>query len=202
MRSSRKSALSSGSGQDKTTALVLLSGGPDSAACIAFYRAQGLELAAIFYDYGQPALREERKASRKIAAHFDVSLQEIRLRGVLQHRAGEVRGRNAVFMLTALMEHPISQGLIVIGIHAGPPYYDSTPAFLDGVQALFDGYTNGRIKAAAPFLRMSKSEVWLYGKNAKLPQSITYSCQRGGKKPCGRCASCLDRRKLHVVSHD
>jgi 7-cyano-7-deazaguanine synthase len=188
-------------GKSKPTALVLLSGGLDSAACIAFYRAQAFELDAIFFDYGQPALAQERKASRNVAAHFDVGLQEIKLHGPLRIGVGEVRGRNAVFMLTALMEHPIAQGLIAIGIHAGPPYYDCTPGFLTGVQVLFDGYANGRIKAVAPFLEMNKIEVWRYGQNARLPMEITYSCERGGKQPCGRCASCRDRRKLDALSH-
>jgi len=113
-----------------------------------------------------------------------------------------MRGRNAVFMLSALMEHPIVQGQIAIGIHAGPPYYDCTPAFLTGVQVLFDGYTNGRVKAAAPFLLMNKSEVWLYGQKAGLPMGITYSCERGGEKTCGRCASCRDRRRLNAVPNN
>jgi 7-cyano-7-deazaguanine synthase len=169
-------------------AIVLLSGGLDSAACIVF-------------DYGQSALVQERRASHKVAAHFEIGLREIRLRGLAKKKAGEVRGRNAVFMLTALMEHSIAQGLIAIGIHMGAPYYDCTPAFLAGVQILFDGYTDGRIKAAAPFLRMTKEEVWRYGQDAELPMSITYSCERGGERPCGRCASCRDRRKLDVVSH-
>lgn len=188
--------------QPRPTAVVLLSGGLDSAACIAFYRAQAFDLDAVFFDYGQPALAEERKASRKVAAHFDIGVQEIKLRGALRHSVGEVRGRNAVFLLTALMEHPIAQGLIAIGIHAGPPYYDCTPAFLSGVQVLFDGYANGQIKAAAPFLRMNKSEVWRYGQSANLPMEITYSCERGGEQPCGKCASCRDRKKLNAVSHD
>jgi 7-cyano-7-deazaguanine synthase len=185
----------------KPSAVILLSGGLDSAACIAFYRAQAFALEAIFFDYGQAALVQERKASRKVAAHFGIKVQEIRLRGLAKKNAGEVRGRNAVFMLTALMEHPIAQGLIATGIHAGPPYYDCTPAFLAGVQVLFDGYTDGRIKAAAPFLRMTKDEVWRYGQTAGLPMEITYSCERGGKQRCGKCASCRDRRKLDVVSH-
>ncbi len=190
-----------GSTHAKPAAVILLSGGLDSAACMAFYRAQAFALDAIFFDYGQAALVQERKASRRVAAHFEIELQEIRLHGLTKKRAGEVRGRNAVFMLTALMEHPIPQGLIATGIHAGPPYYDCTPAFLAGVQVLFDGYTNGRIKVAAPFLRMTKEEVWLYGQGAGLPMEITYSCERGGKQPCGRCASCRDRRKLDAVSH-
>jgi len=185
----------------KPAAVVLLSGGLDSAACIAFYRAQAFALDAIFFNYGQAALDQERKASRRVAAHFGIGLQEIQLRGLAKKHAGEVRGRNAVFMVTALMEHPIAQGLIVMGIHAGSPYYDCTPAFLAGVQILFDGYTDGRIKATAPFIRMTKEEVWRYGHNAGLAMDITYSCERGGKRPCGRCVSCQDRRRLDAMSH-
>jgi len=60
--------------------------------------------------------------------------------------------------------------------------------------------TNGRIKAAAPFLRMTKEDVWRYGQNAGLPMGITYSCERGGRKPCGRCASCRDRKKASTTA--
>ncbi len=180
---------------------MLLSGGLDSAACIAFYQTQAFAPTAIFFDYGQTALAQERKAARKVARHFGIGLREIGLRGLREKSVGEVRGRNAVFMLTALMEHPIEHGIIALGIHSGPPYYDCTPAFLSGLQVLFDGYTNGRIKAAAPFLRMTKEEVWRYGQNAGLPMAITYSCERGGRKPCGKCASCRDRKKLDALSH-
>ena len=183
------------------SALVLLSGGLDSAACVAFYRAQGLGLASMFFDYGQPAAVQERRASRRIAAHFGIEHHVVNLRGGLPKAPGEVRARNAVFMLAALMEYPMQKGLIVLGIHAGTPYYDCTPAFLVNIQSLFDGYTNGRVQAAAPFIGMNKREVWQYGQNTGLPVALTYSCQCGGKKPCGKCASCRDRIKLDALSH-
>src|SRR5882757_1059288 len=95
--------------RSKPAAVVLLSGGLDSAACIAFYQSQAFALTAVFFDYDQPALAQERKAARKVAGHFDIELHEIELSGLQKKGAGEVRGRNAVFMLMALMEHPIQQ---------------------------------------------------------------------------------------------
>jgi 7-cyano-7-deazaguanine synthase len=201
MTSARKRSHGSASGRSAPAAVILVSGGLDSSACVAFYQSQSFAITGLFIDYRQPALEHERTAARKVARHFGIELREIKLRGLGAKCAGEVRGRNAVFMFTALMEHPIAQGVIALGIHAGPPYYDCTPAFLNGMQVLFDGYTNGRIKAAAPFVRMTKEEVWRFGQSAGLPMEITYSCERGGKIPCGRCASCCDRKKLNVVPH-
>lgn len=182
--------------------LILLSGGLDSAACVAFYKAQGLKSESMFLDYGQPAAALERRSSRRVADHFGIDHREMKFQGGMPKSVGEVRARNAFFMLSALMEHPMKKGLIAIGIHAGTPYYDCTPAFLSSIQTLFDGYTDGRLQVAAPFIRMTKREVWQYGQSVGLPANITYSCQRGGAKPCGTCASCRDRSKLDALSHD
>lgn len=44
-------------------ALVLLSGGIDSAACVAFYRRLGNDVAAVFVDYGQPVREQEERSA-------------------------------------------------------------------------------------------------------------------------------------------
>jgi 7-cyano-7-deazaguanine synthase len=184
----------------KPSATVLLSGGLDSATCLAFYQAQGFSVSSLFIDYGQAAAARERAASRRLARHFDVAHRELRLVGSVPKFSGEVCARNAMLMLTALMESDLHDGLIAIGIHTGTPYYDCTRAFIVTLQALFDGYTNGRVKAAAPFAEMTKREIWQYAQDVSIPVELTYSCQRGGAKPCGRCESCRDRKKLNAVS--
>ncbi len=49
--------------------IVLLSGGIDSAARVAFYRQLGHAVAGVFVDYGQPVRAQEEKSAVAIAAH-------------------------------------------------------------------------------------------------------------------------------------
>ena len=51
-------------------AIVLLSGGLDSMACVHFYLKMGYEVSALFCDYGQPAAPQEREAAICIANYF------------------------------------------------------------------------------------------------------------------------------------
>lgn len=194
--------MNSGGVSHKPSITVLLSGGLDSSACVAFYKKQQFSISTLFIDYGQAAADKERRASRQLAKYFKVQHRELKLLKSYRKSSGEVRARNAVLMLTALMEITHIHGLIAIGIHSGTPYYDCTSTFINSIQTLFDGYTNGCIRAVAPFAKMTKLEVWQYFLESNVPVQLTYSCQKGGNKPCGRCESCRDRKKINALSNN
>ena len=90
-------------------------------------------------------------------------------------------------------------GIIAIGIHEGPPYYDCSEGFLRSIQTLVDGYAAGRIKIAAPFLKWGKPIIWEFCKKVGVPVDSTYSCEKGGGHPCGTCLSCKDREALSAL---
>lgn len=91
------------------TALVLLSGGYDSAYC-AIVAAQRSNAHAVFVDYGQAYAAEERAASTHVAAHLGIPLQELRLE-LPGATLAVVPRRNAQLVAAALGALPYSEEL-------------------------------------------------------------------------------------------
>ena len=173
-------------------ALVLLSGGLDSAACVAHYLRRGLRVSGLHVDYGQPANRPERSAAEALAWHFGIELSHVTITGSFPPR-GNIPGRNGVLLLVGLMTDSVDCGLIATGIHAGTPYEDCSPPFMRSVEEMFSLYRNGVVQPAAPFLNWTKPDIALYARELRVPFGLTYSCEIGNVEPCGQCPSCRDR---------
>jgi 7-cyano-7-deazaguanine synthase len=178
---------------------VLLSGGLDSAAVMAFYVHQDFDVRALFVDFGQAAAKQELNAAKALCKHFGVPLSVFTAKCGRSFTAGEIPGRNAFLIFAAVLACHRRPGIIAVGIHEGPPYYDCSEGFLKSVQIIVDGYTSGSIKIAAPFLKWNKAMIWEFCKESKLPVDLTYSCERGGIRPCGMCLSCKDREALRAL---
>jgi 7-cyano-7-deazaguanine synthase len=177
---------------------VLLSGGIDSAACVAFYKAQGRRVSALHVDYGQAARRKEKTSATAIAAYMQVPLRVVTVRGVGVRLEGEVVGRNAFLLTLALQEGGTLSQLIALGIHAGTQYCDCSAEFINLMNTLLGFQTDGRVQVGAPFVTWTKRQVWDYSKLNGIPISLTYSCERGSEVPCGECLSCKDVRRLNA----
>jgi len=178
--------------------IVLLSGGIDSAACLKYYLDQDFDMTAVFINYGQRAKTFELKSAKKIAKFYNIKLAEISLQSKKLFFSGEILGRNALLVLIVIMIHPKYKGLISLGIHSGTPYYDCSEEFVNLINDLLKGYSNGEILLDAPFLKWNKNMIIQYCKDHNVPIDLTYSCENGEEHPCGRCLSCLDRRILNV----
>lgn len=179
-------------------AIVLLSGGIDSAACAYFYKEQGFLVESLFINYGQPAAIKEERAAGEIASYLSIPIKQLSLSGACHKVKTEVGGRNAFLLFAALMEFSGSSGTIGIGVHAGTTYYDCTKDFLSQTQKLFDGYNAGCIQIGAPFVSWSKYDIWKYYRQTGMPEHLTYSCELGLQQPCGSCLSCQDLEKLYA----
>lgn len=177
-------------------AVVLLSGGVDSAACLAFLQNLKIRASGLFVDYGHSAAKQEHLAALAISDFYRVPLKRIVVSGFQQWGEGFVPGRNAFLLHTALMAVHFKNGIVAIGIHAGTRYSDCSDLFLRQMQSSFDVYTSGRIFVSAPFLHWTKTEIWEYCRRMKVPIELTYSCEAGHERPCGRCLSCVDRGLL------
>jgi len=141
---------------------VLLSGGIDSAACVALYKSQNCAVTGIHIDYGQPAALYEERAARLIASHYGVPLYTLTWSGLRAKGPGEILGRNVFLLSAAVMEIDTPCAIIAMGLHAGTPYYDCSEHFLALVQRMYDAYSNGRIQVAAPFVQWTKQQLWQY----------------------------------------
>ena len=178
---------------------LLLSGGIDSAACLAFYLKQEFQVECFHISFGQPASKHEKNAAERVARHFNVPLTILHWSGATDFTVGEIIGRNAFFLLGVLTEIGKNTGILATGIHAGTPYFDCSPAFLSSLQTVFDGYCNGRVRLAAPFLEWSKHQVFTFCESEGVPIHLTYSCEKGTEQPCRECLSCRDRRTLDAL---
>jgi 7-cyano-7-deazaguanine synthase len=177
-------------------ALVLLSGGIDSATCARHLQDQGFDVSCVFINYGQLAAQSEQRAATAIAGVLGIRLSIISISAQRQFGAGEILGRNALLVLAAMTICEVKSGVIGLGIHAGTPYYDCSPAFLASIDRLIAEYSDGRVRVTAPFISWNKKDIFDYYLRAGFPSDIAYSCEAGQVPPCGTCASCRDRRIL------
>jgi len=72
-------------------AIVLLSGGIDSAACVAFYKQLGHDVSGLFIDYGQPVREQEERSAAAIAAHYKIPFTIVRCTGPETNYTGPTR---------------------------------------------------------------------------------------------------------------
>lgn len=204
-------------------AVVLLSGGLDSAVCLAQAVGQfGAEnVHALNILYGQKHSREIRSA-RAVAKYYDLGeryveydlspLFEKSKCPLLVHGEGEIpeghytKGlastyvpfRNGLFLaVAATYAMSIGGATIMYGAHAddvaGAAYPDCSLAFAYNMDRAIGEGTAYMVQLRAPFVGLTKEAVVRKGVELKAPMHLTWSCYNGGDRPCGVCATCLDR---------
>ena len=202
-------------------AVVLLSGGLDSATLLAIAAQQGFRCHALSFDYGQTH-GAELAAARRVAAHFDVQHRILtipmgNLGGSaltdpsieIPDRGGEgipvtyVPARNTVFLALALAWAEVLKAqAIFIGVNAldYSGYPDCRPEFVAAFQELANLATKQAVEGAplevrAPLVDMTKAEIIACGTELGVDYSLTVSCYRadGGGRACGRCDACRFR---------
>ena len=211
------------SGQnDKPRAVVLLSGGLDSATVLAT-ASQDFDCHALSFDYGQRSL-SELNAARLLADGYGVSHQVIKVdTGVMLGSAltdqsiavpeqlGEgipvtyVPARNTLFLSHALaVAEVISSQNIFIGVNAVDysGYPDCRLEFIEAFEKMANlatkaGVEGNFLKIHTPLIDKSKAEIIALGVQLKVDYSVTVSCYQANEQgeACGQCDSCQLRRK-------
>ena len=201
-------------------AIVLLSGGLDSATTLYYAKAKGYAVHALVFDYGQRHRRELRSAmavARKASVPFElvkISLpwkgsalldKMIRVPRQLGKRIPStyVPARNIIFLsFAASYAEAIGARAIFIGANAidYSGYPDCRPEFFSAFQKAIDkglktGVEKRGICILTPLVRMTKAEIIRLGIRLGVPYYMTWSCYEGGKIPCGVCDSCRLRAK-------
>ena len=207
-----------------TRAVVLLSGGLDSATALAIALARGDECHTLAFDYGQRH-RAELAAARRVSAalgaagHRELRLPIGELGGsaltdksiaVPEHGGAGipvtyVPARNTVFLSLALaLAEVLDAGVIVIGVNAVDysGYPDCRPEFIAAFQTLARlatkrGVEGGAIAIDAPLVTLSKADIIRRGRDFGLDYALTVSCYQADAegRGCGRCDSCRLRRE-------
>jgi len=188
--------ISSFATQPDITINLLLGGGIDSAALIAYYLSRGATVRGIHFNYGQPSIEGERRSVLALSQHYRIYVTTVELGFSMVSTQGEYHCRNATMLLAAASIFSTQGGIFSIGIHSGTPYYDCSQLFMVDIQRLFEGYFAGVIQVEAPFLEFTKKDIFEFCHLNKVPLEITFSCERRGDYPCGECPSCGDRRIL------
>ncbi len=205
-------------------AVVLLSGGLDSTTCLAIARADGFEILALSFDYGQRSA-SELNAAKAIAQASGVTRHHVIPLGIgalggsaltdhavavpEQECAGipvtYVPARNTIFLSYALALAEVSGAqAIYIGVNARDysGYPDCRPEFIKAFEAMANLATKAAIEGnpiaiEVPLIALSKAEIIRRGAQLGVDYSLTVSCYQADAlgRACGRCDSCRFRRK-------
>ncbi|MFO1466772.1 MAG: 7-cyano-7-deazaguanine synthase QueC [Steroidobacteraceae bacterium] len=200
-------------------AVVLLSGGLDSATCLAIARSQGFECHALSVDYGQ-----------RHRAELDAAAAVARSLGALEHRTMRidlagiggsaltdsriavptapskgipvtyVPARNTQLLALALgWAEVLGAHDLFVGVNAVDysGYPDCRPAFIEAFEHLANlatkaGVEGQRWRIRAPLIRWSKAQIIREGLRLGVDFGATVSCYRADEagRACGRCDSC------------
>lgn len=206
-------------------AIVLLSGGLDSTVTIHLAKSQGFDVYALSFNYGQKHNKELEcaiKTAKSICAK-DHKIIDLKLDlwggssltdNSMNIEDGNIStneipltyvpARNMVFLsIAASYAEAIGSQDIFIGVsqvdYSG--YVDCREVFIKSMEntinlgTVMGAEMNKKIKIHAPFLFKTKSEEIIIGEELGVDWSNTWSCYRGGVSPCGKCDSCLLRKK-------
>jgi 7-cyano-7-deazaguanine synthase len=201
------------------SAIVLLSGGLDSATALAIARSQGYRTFALSVHYGQRHVAELEAAARVAAA---LGAHEHRVMGVdLAGIGGSaltdstvpipeaasagipvtyVPARNTLLLSLALGWAEVAgAGDIFVGVnfldYSGYP--DCRPEFIDAFQRLAQLATKAGVEGSlmtiqAPLIRMTKADIIRTGRELGVDYGMTVSCYQADAagRACGKCDSC------------
>ena len=205
-------------------AVVLLSGGLDSATLLAIVRAQGYDCYALSFDYGQ-VHKVELRAAACVAEALGASehrVMEIPI-GALGGSAltdaslpvpddggggipvTYVPARNTVFLSLALAwAEVLGAEAIFIGVNAVDysGYPDCRPEFVAAFQALAglatkQGVEGSPVTIQAPLVNLTKAQIITRGAELDVDYASTVSCYRADEagRACGRCDACRFRQQ-------
>jgi 7-cyano-7-deazaguanine synthase len=196
-------------------AIVLLSGGIDSAVTLYWAHDKGYNIIALSFNYDLRP-QNEKKATLKFAEHLQIKLIEVpipfikesidlRIEGFPTPSAvnapeGFIPSRNLVFYSIAGYYAEVFDCEFIIGGHIAidpKDFPDASPKFFESLESLINKGKHIKekttIKLLFPLAKMTKMDVISLAKNLKVPLEWTWSCYSNGEEPCGKCNSCNKR---------
>ncbi|MFA5862237.1 MAG: 7-cyano-7-deazaguanine synthase [Candidatus Thermoplasmatota archaeon] len=199
-------------------ALVLLSGGLDSAVALWWAQRAGHDIVPLTYRYKGRPVREARAArdlADRAGLHLieadlpflaepaDAPLVHERSRVARDAPRGYIPARNAIFYATAAYYAELLACDIIVGGHHAEDaarFPDATPSFFerferivqDGLWSPDEGPPHGP-SLVMPLIALTKLEVVALGRELGVPMALAWSCYEDGEAPCGACPSCTER---------
>lgn len=200
-------------------AVVLLSGGLDSAVNLKQALDETGVALALTFDYGQRAAARELRTALEVCADLGAGHQLIKLPWLAKlappsvadpasdlsaatDQSVWVPARNAVFIsIAASFAEALGCEAIVCGFNAeeAASFPDNSPEFVRRCDAMLALATRNAAKVISPTLELSKPEIVRLGAELGAPLHLVWSCYGAGPEHCWECPSC---RRLRAALQD
>lgn len=197
---------------------IILSGGMDSVTMLHEY-AEDIALA-ITFDYGSNHAANEIAMAKLNCERLNIPHLVLPLTDIFRHvHSSLLEGADAIpeghyaednmkstvvpfrngIMLGVACAIAEDKGLrrVMIANHGGDHtiYPDCRPAFIDAMSQAMQAGTYAGVSVWAPYTNITKADIARHGKQLGLDYRDTWSCYKGGRKHCGKCGTCVERRE-------
>jgi len=201
----------------RTKGLLIYSGGLDSTTLLYHYKDNiGLALS---FDYGSKHNQKELSCAKWHTKHLGIAHTVIRLdffkdfnssllkKGMdipegdykeVNMRSTVVPFRNGVMLAVAIgVAEDRKMDCVYIANHGGDHhlYPDCRPKFIEYMDLAGQVGTYRKIEVLSPYVNKNKREIALIGKALGIKYERTWSCYKGLTYHCGKCGTCIERKK-------
>ena len=200
-------------------ALVMLSGGLDSATCLYWAKEKYSEVIAITFNYFGRLVQEKRASVQLVKAAginnlIEIDLPFVKEAGDFSYYSGRfkenprydsqessyVPARNMIFYSIGAHYAEYLGAKWIIGghnLHDAKFFKDASKRFIDKINILFkEGCllcNDQAYQILLPLSRMNRKEIIRLAIKLKVPIELTWSCHREGTVHCGSCYACRQR---------
>jgi 7-cyano-7-deazaguanine synthase len=203
-------------------AIVLLSGGVDSAVTLWWAKKQGWDVQPLSFDYFGRPKREHAAIEalvtragvgpvRYIDLPFLKEVDDLRPGGLANpvldaSPEGYIPARNLIFYSLAAYVAELDGRRYLVGGHNGvdpESFPDASPKFFDFLNSMFRlslwSFERSPVQVIVPLSGKSKEDVLRMGQDLGVPFDLTWSCYWDRDVHCGSCVSCRERREAFAA---
>lgn len=204
-------------------AVVLVSGGMDSAVVLAKVVEEFDDVLALSISYGQKHRKESNHAFL-LAEHYEIEFRQVKIPNIFGQESTIMDGgpanprcsydelskaegpsptyvpfRNANFLSVATTVALVEEASwVYAGMHSEDArnwaYPDCTPEFIGAMANAIRVGTYDKVRLVTPLQWMTKAEVVEMGTYLQVPFNLTMSCYEGFEPACGTCPTCVSRK--------
>lgn len=209
-------------------ALCIMSGGMDSTLAAYMMHAQGYEIVAVHFNYGQRTQRKELECFRALCkaleatSSYEIDLPfftQIGTSALTDHSievptqglepgvpVTYVPFRNGIFLsIAAAIAEKEGAEVITIGVveEDSSGYPDCREAYIEAMERAINLGTKEqtRLRIAMPLVHLGKEQIVLKAIDYDVPLHLTWSCYQNEEAACGVCDSCRLRLRGFERAH-